>query len=168
MTISRRRKRQWHTIQDQINHHQAILMARLRPWERSQGTHPRHPRPMGILNPLLLRLSSKRGNLGNKRRETIARFCWRCSLSLSWRSKCFSCPRLPLSRKRRIAWAGGPSCSCSWSEEGGATGVLAYFWGRVARLTPGIENLSAGRVVPQPLSPGLVGALAVGVPFLFL
>src|SRR5215469_2787401 len=51
---------------------------------------------------------------------------------------------------------------------GGVTGVLAYFWGRLARLTPGIEQLSAGRVVPQPLSTGIVGALAVGVPFLFL
>ncbi len=51
---------------------------------------------------------------------------------------------------------------------GGVTGVLAYFWGRLARLTPGIEHVSAGRVVPQPLSTGIIGALAVGVPFLFL
>ncbi len=48
------------------------------------------------------------------------------------------------------------------------TGVLAYLWGRVARLTPGIENLSAGRVVPQPLSAAVYAGLAVGVPLLFL
>ena len=48
------------------------------------------------------------------------------------------------------------------------TGGLAYLWGRVSRLTPGIENLSAGRVVPQPLSAGVCAGLAVGVPLLFL
>ena len=48
------------------------------------------------------------------------------------------------------------------------TGVLAYLWGRVSRLTPGIEQLSAGRVVPQPLSAGVCASLAVGVVVLFL
>lgn len=48
------------------------------------------------------------------------------------------------------------------------TGVLAYLWGRFPRLMPGIENLSAGRVVPQPLSAGVCMGLTVGVPLLFL
>jgi hypothetical protein len=47
-------------------------------------------------------------------------------------------------------------------------GVLAFLWGRVPRLTPGIENLSAGRVVPHPLSVGACASLAVGIPLLFL
>ncbi len=51
---------------------------------------------------------------------------------------------------------------------GALTGLFAYLWGRLSRLAPGIENLSAGRVVPQPLSTGICVALAVGVPFLFL
>ena len=48
------------------------------------------------------------------------------------------------------------------------TGVLAYLWGRVSQLTPGIEKLSAGRLVPQPLSVGVCAGLAVSVPLLFL
>ncbi|HEU5230236.1 MAG TPA: YIP1 family protein [Ktedonobacteraceae bacterium] len=51
---------------------------------------------------------------------------------------------------------------------GAVTGLLAYLWGRFPRLTPGIENLGAGRVVPQPLSTGICLTLAVGVPLLFL
>lgn len=39
---------------------------------------------------------------------------------------------------------------------GALTGLFAYLWGRLSRLAPGIENLSAGRVVPQPLARGYV------------
>ena len=46
--------------------------------------------------------------------------------------------------------------------------MLAYLWGRVSQLAPGIEHLSAGRVVPQPLSLGVCASLAVGVVVLFL
>ena len=53
---------------------------------------------------------------------------------------------------------------------GGAalTGLLASLWGRFPPLMLGIEQLSAGRVVPQPLPAGVCLGLAVGVPALFL